>query len=527
MPTETVQFTGNSDKQNATPEEGIEEEAILLETPHSRMLGGTEYSWCKALGGGTGITILAMHFSEYVDPSDLQQVVHTVQMNHPRLRSQLVWIHGKPAFSVSPNPYVEVQVMDSVTTSEILCGILSLDKSSPPYNESYSSGGNSAESDDCNSYTDLQEESLKDWQHLVEYELNINPWSDHSTSQAPKNMLAARLYCLPLGNSLAVLRLHTSICDRASAATILKQMLHVFYERKHGHPPPNMGFKSQTESNSCADKTMNYMAIEDAIPKGKANKPFWTHGVDLLGYSLGSRRHSNLPFEDPHAPRHSQIVRLCLSSDETTQLLKTCKMKRTTMSGAITAAGLKATAVSKQLGNHSEHYCVITLIDCRGLLDDKLFDHTIGFYHSAILNTHQANEVMEFWEVARRCSSALENSMKNRKHFIDMGDVNFLMRQAIQHPSLTPSSSLRTSLIVVFEGPMVDEMRELKNAIGLEDYMGCSSVHGVGPSLAVFDTIRNGALDCACVYPAPLHSRKQMQGLINTMKSILTSAIQH
>lgn len=51
--------------------------------------------------------------------------------------------------------------------------------------------------------------------------------------------------------------------------------------------------------------------------------------------------------------------------------------------------------------------------------------------------------------------------------------------------------------------------------------MGCSSVHGVGPSLAVFDTVRNGALDCACVYPASLHSRKQMQTLINCMKSIL------
>lgn len=74
--------------------------------------------------------------------------------------------------------------------------------------------------------------------------------------------------------------------------------------------------------------------------------------------------------------------------------------------------------------------------------------------------------------------------MKNRKHFTDISDVNYLMCQAIQYPALTPSSSLRTSHIVVFEGPMIDDMGELEKAIGLKDYMGCSSIHGVGPSIA-------------------------------------------
>ena len=102
-----------------------------------------------------------------------------------------------------------------------------------------------------------------------------------------------------------------------------------------------------------------------------------------------------------------------------------------------------------------------------------------------------------------------------------MSDVNVLMWKLIQHPSLTPSSLLRTSLSVGFEGPMVDDMGELKKEIGLEEYMGCSFIHGEGPSLVVFYTIKDRALDCACVYLAPLHSRKQMQKLINCMKSIL------
>ncbi|XP_057860006.2 uncharacterized protein LOC131068763 [Cryptomeria japonica] len=498
--------------------EDIGEEQFLLKTPHSRMLGGTEYSWCKALGGGTGITVLALHFEQGVDPIQLQEVVHAVQRKYPRLRSKLVRINGNPAFSVCPHPYVEVEFVESATTSEILSQISSPNGSSP-VNDDSSTDEISIDSDGYVSDTDCQ-----DWQYLVEHELNINPWVESPDFQQPKDMLIAKLYHLPQDNSsLFILRIHTSICDRASAATILKEMLHAFYEKKFGHPPPQRASPSQTEGCDFNEEDLNFMAIEDAIPKGKANKPFWAHGIDLLGYSLGSRRHSYLPFEDPQSPRRSQVVRLCLSSEETTRLQNACEIEKTTISGALTAAGLKATAVLKDLGDQSENYAVTTLVDCRSLVDNNLPINVVGFYHSAIINTHSINEAANFWELARRCSNALETAVKNRKHFTDIGDVNFLMCQAIQYPSLTPSSSLRTSHIVVFEGPMIDDMGELEKAIGLKDYMGCSSIHGVGPSIAVFDTIRNGALDCACVYPAPLHSKKQMQTLISCMKSILVS----
>ncbi|KAH9311627.1 hypothetical protein KI387_026662 [Taxus chinensis] len=509
--------TESANLRNENACESTAEEGFLLETPHSRMLGGTEYSWCKALGGGTGITILALHFEQTVNPIHLQEAVHAVQRNCPRLRSKLAWVHGNPAFSVCPHPYVQVQVVDSVTTCEILSQISSPNGSSP---SSDSTDEISIQSDGYSSDADCQ-----DWLHLVQFELNTNPWSENSDFQTPKDMLIARLYHLQhCSSSLVILRIHTSICDRVSAAMILKEMLHVFYENKIGHPSPQRAFPSQMEDYGLNKEGLNYMAIEDAIPKGKANKPFWAHGVDLLGYSLGSRRHSNLPFEDPQSPRHSEVVRLLLSLEETTLLQNACEMKGTTMSGALTAAGLKAAAVLKELGNRSENYAVTTLVDCRSLVDNNLSDHIVGFYHSAILNTYNINEAVDFWELARKCSNALDTSMKNRKHFTDMSDVNYLMCQAIQHPSLTPSSSLRTSLIVVFEGPMVDDMDELKRAVGLKDYIGCSSIHGVGPSIAVFDTIRNGALDCACVYPVPLHSRKKMQNLINCMKSVLVRA---
>lgn len=102
-----------------------------------------------------------------------------------------------------------------------------------------------------------------------------------------------------------------------------------------------------------------------------------------------------------------------------------------------------------------------------------------------------------------------------------MADLNFLMCKAMENHGLTPSSSLRTSMMSVFEDTVVDNGGEKRGEFGVEDYMGCASVHGVGPSIAVFDTIRDGSLDCVCVYPAPLHSREQMQELAGKMKTIL------
>lgn len=69
---------------------------------------------------------------------------------------------------------------------------------------------------------------------------------------------------------------------------------------------------------------------------------------------------------------------------------------------------------------------------------------------------------------------------------------------------------------------MVDNYGDIQKEVGVEDYMGCASVLGIAPSIAIFDTIRHdGRLDCVCVYPSPIHSREQMQEFINNMKILL------
>ena len=61
--------------------------------------------------------------------------------------------------------------------------------------------------------------------------------------------------------------------------------------------------------------------IEDLIPSGKAHKPLWARGLDMLGYSLNSFRFANLEFKDASSERFSQMIRLKLNSDETQKLL--------------------------------------------------------------------------------------------------------------------------------------------------------------------------------------------------------------
>ncbi|KAL2652045.1 hypothetical protein R1flu_020173 [Riccia fluitans] len=482
---------------------------------HSRILGDTEHNWCRAVGSGTGITVLAMLFSRPLEISALQLAVDAVQLQHPRLRSQLVWVDSKPAFRVSSAPNVKVEVVDASQGVERNNVVEEMQEEEEP-----------------TSVGEMRDAEEYEWMVHVENELNTNVWS--SSDQlfqclVPQPMFVVRLHILPKNYSLLTIRVHTAICDRVSAATVMMDLLKALRHPSSSIDADDNFARLGNEGESLAVsacKNNKLMAIEDAIPPGQANKPFWAHGIDLIGYSLGSRRHAFLPFADPDEPRRSKFIHAALSVEQTQLLLNGCSKESTSIYGALCAAGLKAAAFLKELARRSEHYALITLIDCREYLEPKLSQSTVGFYHSALLNTHHVNEVTDFWELARRCSSTLDNAMKNRKHFTDMGDLNFLMFQAITHPALTPSSSMRTSQLVLFRDPALVEIEDLAEDMGVKHYLGCSSIHGVGPALAIFDSVRKGALHFTGVYPSPLYSPSQMRSYVNAMLGLLVRSSQ-
>ncbi|XP_061366754.1 uncharacterized protein LOC133309905 [Gastrolobium bilobum] len=456
--------------------------------PKGRTVGGTECSWCRAVRGGTGTAVLALLTSKAPDISRLQNALQILQNSHPILKSKLHSKEGTFSFVTSPTPFVKIQSHNISTSSKIL-----------------GRNGN---------------DTVSPFQQILEHELNQNTWHDpsrasHTTSSSSgSDMFVASIYAMPdAATWVMVMRLHVAACDRTTAVSLLRELLVLMMNEEEGNI-------ARTEINSSEDwnKGEVGLAIEDLIPGGKAKKAIWARGINVLSYSVNSLRLTNLKFHDTKNARFSQIVRLQLNHNDTKRVLAGCKQSLIKLCGALTAAGLMAIYSSK---NSSKKYGIITLTDCRSSLEPPLSIQNFGFYHSAILNNHEIKGGESLWELAKRIYGTFANSKNNNKHFSDMADMNFLMCKAIDNPALTQSSSLRTSIMSVFEDTVIDNDGEMQREIGLEDYVGCASAHGMGPSIAIFDTIRDGRLDCVCVYPAPLHSREQMQELVNKMKAIL------
>ncbi|KAM0992872.1 hypothetical protein TB2_008432 [Malus domestica] len=465
-----------SDHQNPNPP--------AMPEPKTRPVGGTEHSWCKAVPCGTGITVLALLLTRPPNFSNLQTALHNLQNSHPILRSKH---HFDPAtgtysFLTLPTPHLQIQPFDLPSTAPIL---------------------------------QINPDNIAPLHQILEHEMNLNPWQNLDPSvESDTDVIYASTYAISESRWVLVLRLHTSACDRAAAVAVLKELL--------GELKSTGGGGAERELKGDGEVSLG---IEDLIPNGKANKPFWARGVDMMGYSLNSLRLSNLEFQDASSERRSQVVKLQLSPEDTHRLLAGCKSRDIKLCGALAAAGMIAARASKQLPDHQwEKYGVVTLLDCRPILDPPLSINHLGFYHSAIMNTHDINgEGNTLWDLAKRCYTSFASAKNSNKHFTDMADLNFLMCKAIENPGLTPSSSMRTAFISVFEDTVIDESSEINKELGVEDYEGCASAHGVGPSIAIFDTIRDGCLNCACVYPSPLHSREQMQDLMDLMKSILVN----
>ncbi|OMO82278.1 hypothetical protein CCACVL1_11991 [Corchorus capsularis] len=459
-----------------------------LNSSQVRSVGGTEHSWCKAVLGGTGIAVLAILTTQNPDISRLRNALHKLQNSHPIIRSRLHYNPSGNTFSfvTSPSPFIHVKSFNQLTTSNIL----------------------------ENLYNKQENQNISPLHLILEHELNKNAWTTSGNSSNTKtDVFFASVYALPGAKWVVVLRLHASACDRTTAVSLLRELLTLTGINEEGKEMTN--------------KTEVSLAIEDLVPKGKAKKTLWARGVNMLSYSVNSFRLTNLKFKDTKSPRSTQVVRLLINPEDTRKILSGCEARGIKLCGALSAAGLIAAHSSKwrcSSDYQKKKYGVVTLTDCRSILEPQLSNQHFGFYHSAILNTHVIKGGEKLWELAKKMYTSFTNSKNCNRHLSDMADLNFLMCRAMENPGLTSSSSLRTSFISVFEDTVFDESNDQQKQVGLGDYMACASTHGIGPSIAIFDTIRDGRLDCICVYPSPLHSREQIQELVDSMKAILVDA---
>lgn len=124
-------------------------------------------------------------------------------------------------------------------------------------------------------------------------------------------MFFATTYALSSTKYVVVFRLHVSACDRTTAVSLLRELLELVSEKVGGGLVNEMG-------NNKGEVSLK---IEDLIPNGKAKKPLWSRGVDMLSYSVSSLRLTNLKFKDTGSPRSSQVVRLQMNQNETKKIL--------------------------------------------------------------------------------------------------------------------------------------------------------------------------------------------------------------
>ncbi|KAJ7976144.1 GATA zinc finger protein [Quillaja saponaria] len=300
--------------------------------PNTRPVGGTEYSWCKAVPSGTGITVLGVLLSKPPDIPTFQNALRKLQNSHHILRSKLRLDITNNTFSflTHPTPYLQITPFDLQSTSLII------------------------KKSESNTY------HISPFHLLHEHELNQNTWRDHNHSLSTGfEVFCASIYTISETQWALFLRLHTSVCDRAAAVAILRELFGQLGNNVNGR-----GSESERTEMVLRDENEISLGIEDLIPAGKANKPFWARGLDVLGYSLNSLRLSNLDFKDTDSTRGSHVVRLQMSPYETERLLAECKSREIKLCGTLAAAGMLAAHSSKHLPDHQrEKYAVVTLVD--------------------------------------------------------------------------------------------------------------------------------------------------------------------
>lgn len=485
-----------------------------------RELGKSETNWIAAVETGTGITLLGLLFARRFTRSSLTTSLRQLLASHPRLRSHISkQLNGK-------NFLFTTRTADHAAEDPVVSQI------------SLISSAADDDEEELEDNDDSEEASKEKWLKLLEDEMNT-PFP----KEKPFAVFDMKVYELPENSSLVVFRFHSAAADVASTSPVARQFVDLLYrqvqleEQEQEQDATAQKKKKQTtcvSSESAAAEggqqeeeeeeveDIELPALEKAIPQGQAQKPIWAHGVDTLGYGIVSRKHAYLPFDHTNKPRKSRLIRASLSPKATDDLLQACKKNNSLLYGAIEAAGLKAAADMKKVGKRGEHYGTVVLLNCRNLLEPRILESHVGFYHAAMMKTIHVSETESFWEVAVKCTTKYNEAIKAKKHFMDMGDLNALMVQAMRFPNLTPSGTLRSTLLSLTAEPLHQDLGPSAMHLNLTDHLVCTSNHGIGSCLAIFYFIRDAKLEFSFIYASPLFTRPKMQDLVNSILSYLT-----
>ncbi|GJP57434.1 hypothetical protein CLOP_g34 [Closterium sp. NIES-67] len=283
----------------------------------------------------------------------------------------------------------------------------------------------------------------------------------------------------------------------------------------------------------------------------------------------------------------TRFVTVAFTREETAALLAAAESHGCSLFSLECAAGLKAAARMKQLGGRTEIFSLGSAIGCRAILDPPLPSTALGEYMSMLPLKQEVSEKLPFWDVATSISARAESALQRQQQFTDMPVLELLFSTAMKMPSLSPDHSLRTCFLtagmlaplrvdwqlsaadatsatsrtdlhrsesgntrsissctsspsssptnsteshkqqqqqqVHLEHVQLEEVQ--LEQVHLEHVLGpVVSAHGVGPAIAIPDTLSDGVLRLSFVFVTPLFTHERMSTFAALTRDFLLEA---
>ncbi|KAH9289060.1 hypothetical protein KI387_033177, partial [Taxus chinensis] len=488
-------------------EDPSDTETMSSSSPNSscRALGQSEENWARITDQGTGITASGIALRRSIEEEQITMAVQGLMDHFAIARSQIIENNkGKLYLQVHNNPaksMVEEKSWPYIDSSKSLPGVLEL-----PH-------------DDENHTLSLA------LQEIVRKEINIPFLNTHNMAAPPLDVLEIHFYRNSSEpQTVIVIRIHSGACDRFSCCVMVKHFLSALNAIVEGRKPefPDGPGKNELPSS-----------MEDMIPKGKAEKGFFTKGLDVLGYALDSKKYSLLPFSPEFtkmpikAGFMSDILTYSLGREGTGALHSACMKQKTTHAAVLASAYVQTAANMKELkDNKLNQFCFTGVLDCRPYFKPLLAETVLGNFSAGILQGTRVKNDISFWDLARSISSQTAKEIGKHKHFSELPVLAMLVGQVMKHPSLTPSSSKRSGLFTMFLGE-AGKAEEWKNVESLKvaGSLGpVASMHAVGPCFCACETTREGPELCiSFIFATPVFTRDQMHSFATSVFELLAS----
>lgn len=486
------------------PKQQESSELVLM----SRPMGPSEENCAKLTDQGTGIAATGIAMRRDVEEQHITMAVRELMEHYPLTRAQIVENNkGKLCLQVNNGPMkpiVREKSWPNIESSVDLSGVLLL-----PYDD--------------------EKHSLSlALDQIIRSELNIPFLNEEKIASPPLVVLEVHFYKDSSSGprTIVVIRIHSGACDRHSCFVITKQFLSALNAVVEGRQPEFPDGPGRHELLS---------SMEDMIPKGKADKGFFTKGLDAIGYALDSKKYSLLPFSPEFTKMTiktgfmSDILTYRLGREGTGAFFSTCERENTSHAAALASAYFRTAANIKEMKEKKlNQFCFTGVLDCRSHFEPQLPETVLGNYSAGISQGTRVKDDISFWDMARLISSKTEKEISKHKHFSELPVLAMLVGQVIKRPSLTPSSSKRSGLFIMFLGETAESQWKNTESLNVAGSLGpLASMHAVGPCFSACESMIEGPdgpeLCISFTFATPVYTRDQMHSFAISTLELLSS----